>query len=193
MIGIDEVGRGSWAGPFVIAGVSLVKTIPGLDDSKKLTESKRRLLAKQIKQQAEAVELIWCSPQMVDEKDLTFCMQFACDAIFSSLSKLNQPIVIDGNINYLQQHRHTRAVVKAEGLYEAVAAASIVAKVARDAYMARYHHAYPQYGFADHVGYGTQKHTQALKENGPSRLHRYSYKPVKRAHEQWESGRRSSR
>ncbi len=178
-VGIDEVGRGCWAGPLVAGAVVLGAPIAGLKDSKKLSKSQRQKLAAIIQAEARSIGLGWVTPQEVDALGLTEAVRLAMQRALSQISVDFNEIIIDGNLNFLTDETRARAVIKADDSVPAVSAASIVAKVARDMYMAGAMHAkYPQYHFDKHVGYGTAAHVKALREFGPSSIHRFSYKPV---------------
>lgn len=124
------------------------------------------------------VGLGWVSAQEIDELGLTEAVRKAMYGAYENLGVTDGEIIIDGNINYLEEVKGTRAEVRAEDKYEAVAAASIVAKVARDAYMVKMSKKYPEYGFENHVGYGTKAHKVALEKLGITPLHRRSFKPI---------------
>ncbi|MBW4061597.1 ribonuclease HII [Candidatus Saccharibacteria bacterium] len=186
IIGIDEVGRGAWAGP-VVAGAVILRPgliIDGLNDSK-LVPAKRRLeLDVQIRAQAVAYGLGWVWPAEVDEFGLSWAVaesgRRAITGITKSGFSLAAPpiIILDGKWNYLAPTHDAVAIVKADSLVPPVAAGSIIAKVARDTYMAEAEKTHPGYGFAAHVGYGTVAHRQALASHGPTPIHRLSYKPL---------------
>ncbi len=201
VVGLDEVGRGCWAGPVVAGAVLLEKPIEGLRDSKKLSKKRREALAEVIRNEAKAYGVGWVTANEVDEMGLTKAVQLAMLRAMKRLQESGETydeIIIDGNINYFQgvqglTFRHptpdpesvtgrtchrVRAVVKADDSVPAVSAASILAKVARDEYMARLANEFPAYGFETHVGYGTQAHVRALKEHGVTNEHRKSYKPI---------------
>lgn len=177
-VGIDEVGRGCWAGPLVAGAVVLDKPIAGLKDSKKLSKSQREKLAEIIKTQAKAIGLGWVQPVEIDDIGLTAAVRLAMQRALHEIVIKYDEIIIDGNLNFLQSEPKARAVVKADDGVPAVSAASIVAKVARDNYMAEIAEQYPDYGFTSHVGYGTALHLERLKLHGVSELHRRSFKPV---------------
>lgn len=180
IIGIDEVGRGCWAGPLVVAGVALDAPIAGLTDSKALSGVQREKLARIIRVKAHSIAIAWVPSGLIDELGLTEAMRLACESAYSQLtSKPADEIVIDGAINYLPNTRAT-TLIKADRLVPAVSAASIIAKVARDRYMQRIAQRFPDYGFERHVGYGTVVHLQAIKAHGTCALHRRSFKPIKR-------------
>lgn len=178
VIGIDEVGRGAWAGPLVVGAVLLKSEIPGLKDSKLLTRNQRQELAKSIQDSAEFIGLGWVSAVEVDDLGLTEATSLACKRALEGLDASDYKIVIDGNINYLAEsdYRNVSCLVKADALIPAVSAASIVAKVARDGFMEQMANEYPGYGFDKHVGYGTAFHQAAVEKHGLTSLHRWSYK-----------------
>lgn len=178
LIGIDEVGRGCWAGPLVAAAVILHRDIPGLNDSKKLSKQRRTELDSLIRACA-SIGLGWVTPQEVDEMGLTIAVQMAMQRAYDQLDTTSSQVIIDGNYNYLAHIPGTEAVIKADGSIPAVSAASIVAKVARDQYMADLDAKYAHWEFDTHVGYGTAKHISLLKQYGISDIHRRSYKPIK--------------
>ncbi|HTB49132.1 MAG TPA: ribonuclease HII [Verrucomicrobiae bacterium] len=178
IVGIDEVGRGCWAGPVVAGAVILGQPIAGLTDSKRLTKKQRERLAVIIQAKALAVGLGWASPSEVDSLGLTAAVALAMRRALEELAASYDEIIIDGNFNFLPDNPKARAVVKADASVPAVSAASIAAKVARDNFMARIAAKYPEYGFEQHVGYGTALHLQKLKLHGITELHRRSYKPI---------------
>ncbi len=178
-IGIDEVGRGCWAGPVVAGEVILHRPIEGLKDSKKLTKRQREALDVQIRAEALAVGTGWASPAEVDELGLTEAVRLAMRRALEQITPRYDEIIIDGNYNFFPENPKARAVIKADDSVPAASAASIVAKVARDDYMARIAADYPDYGFASHVGYCTALHLERLKLHGVSDLHRLSFKPVR--------------
>ncbi len=177
VVGIDEVGRGPWAGPVVACAAILNKPVQGLKDSKKLTAKKRQELDILIRENGR-VGLGWVSAKEIDNLGLTKAVKKAMQLAYKGLGVLAEETIIDGNINYLSELDGTKAVIKAEDKYASVAAASIVAKVARDAYMVEMSVKYPGYGFEKHVGYGTAAHKQALEKLGVSPIHRRSFKPI---------------
>jgi ribonuclease HII len=180
IVGIDEVGRGCWAGPLVAGAVILREPILGLKDSKKLTRLRREVLAEQIEDEALAVGLGWVWPDDIDRYGISVSVKMAMESALQAIKILYDEVIIDGNINYLSEIPRTRAVVKADDSVPAASAASIVAKVARDAYMTTVAaRTYPDYGFEKHVGYGTSHHIAMLAEHGVTGLHRKSYKPIK--------------
>lgn len=178
-VGIDEVGRGCWAGPLVAGAVVLDNSIAGLKDSKKLPKKRREALATKVKQEAKALGLGWVDAATIDEIGLTAAVKLAMERALAHIKVTYDEVIIDGHLNFLAEIPNTRAVIKADDSIPAVSAASIIAKVARDTYMAEIAERYPDYGFAHHVGYGTVLHLEKLKLYGVSDLHRQSYKPVR--------------
>ncbi len=181
ILGIDEVGRGPWAGPLVVGACVLGDAqIEGLTDSKKLTPKKREALAPIIREQA-AVGLGWISAEELDRIGLS---QALCKAARAAVKQIKVPfheIIIDGTVNFLRDTplaSHVQVLKKADLLVPEVSAASIVAKVARDEYMYQLAKKYPGYGFEKHVGYGTAAHKAALEKLGPCPEHRKSFKPI---------------
>jgi ribonuclease HII len=182
IIGVDEVGRGCWAGPVVAGAVLLDTPIPGLKDSKKLSKKQRELLATAIRMQATAYGLGWVPADEVDRVGLTQAVRLAMQravGVIESIGAAYEQIIIDGNYNYLDTNQRSSFLIKADDLVPAVSAASIIAKVARDDYMAAASIACPGYAFERHVGYGTAAHSAALKLLGVCELHRTSFAPIK--------------
>lgn len=177
-VGIDEVGRGCWAGPLVAGAVILAAPIAGLKDSKKLTKKQRDLLAGQI-QQSAIIGLGWVWPEEIDKHGITWSVKTAMERALAGITEDYDEVIIDGSINYLPDAKNSQAIIKADDTVPAVSAASIVAKVARDTYMEQAAIEYPAYGFERHVGYGTAAHVAALKLVGACTIHRHSYKPIK--------------
>ena len=181
ILGIDEVGRGPWAGPLGV-GACVVgdAQIEGLTDSKKLTPKKREALAPVIREKA-AVGLGWVSAEELDRIGLSRALCKACRAAVKQIKVPFHEIVIDGTVNFLRDTPlagHVQVLKKADLLVPEVSAASIVAKVARDEYMYKLAEKYPGYGFEKHVGYGTAAHKAALEKLGPCPEHRKSFKPI---------------
>lgn len=180
MAGVDEAGRGALAGPLVVAAVILPFpcTVSGIDDSKKLSPSRRRWLAAEIERVALAFRVVRREPEEVDrlnvleatrqameEAVLGLCLPPACvvsDAV--RLSGLPMPVIVEP---------------KADSSYLCVAAASILAKVARDQLMEALHCEFPDYGWAENKGYPTPEHRRALIARGPTPWHRRSFAPVR--------------
>lgn len=180
IIGIDEVGRGCWAGPLVAAAVGFAdnQSIAGLADSKKLSVKKRLQLVREIQGATEHIGVGWVWPREINQLGLTASVRLAMERAFSEIKASKTEIIIDGSINYLPSVPKTRALVRADGSIPAVSAASVIAKVARDTYMIEIAEKYPDYGFEKHVGYGTRLHIEALKLHGVLPIHRINYKPI---------------
>jgi len=179
IVGIDEVGRGCLAGPLVAGAVILSQPIKGLKDSKLLLKKEREKLADVIRQDALAVGLGWVYPRELDEVGLTQAVRLAMRRALDQINTPYESIIIDGNFNFLADLSNCQVVIKADASVPAVSAASIMAKVARDNYMAEISADYPNYGFEKHVGYGTRMHLEMLKLHGASDLHRRSFRPVR--------------
>lgn len=177
-VGVDEVGRGCWAGPLVAGAVILGRPIDGLKDSKKLTKLQREKFAAEIEEQAVATGLGWVQPSEIDDLGLTQATTLAMCRALEKLEADYDEIIVDGIVNFLNDNSKARAVVKADDTIACVSAASIIAKVARDNFMTEVAANYPKYGFENHVGYGTAVHLERLKLHGICDLHRRSFKPV---------------
>ena len=185
-IGIDEVGRGPWAGPLLVSAVALDmgQTYEGLADSKKLTKRRREILAPYVQRHALGVGLGWVDVAELDRLGMTASLKLGAKRAYgqlpSSVARSANRIVIDGNIKMLDDSRAI-VMVKADAQVQAVSAASIVAKVARDSYMTQLEKTFPGYGFAKHAGYGTRQHAEALTKLGViSGVHRSSFAPIKK-------------
>ncbi len=174
--GCDEAGAGPLAGP-VYAGAVILPLgleIPGLDDSKKLSEKKREALYDVITEQAVAWAVACVSPEEVDEINILNARLKAMDIAIRALAITPAYALIDGNQNRgISIPNET--VLKGDSRVWSIAAASILAKVTRDRLMLEYDKKYPQYGFAKHKGYGTKEHYDALREFGPCPIHRMSF------------------
>lgn len=182
ILGIDEVGRGPWAGPLVIGAVVLGgATIDGLTDSKKLSKKRREELDVIIRQQANGVGLGWVAAEEIDHIGLSAALVLATKRAVEQVRVPYHEIIIDGTVNFLEdtsKGKYVTTLKKADLLIPSVSAASIVAKVARDAYMTEQDIIYPGYGFSRHVGYGTALHIAAIKKLGVTPLHRLSIAPL---------------
>lgn len=189
VLGIDEVGRGPWAGPLVIGAVILPERagndwIDELTDSKKLTARKREKLNEIILEKAPATGLGWVTSKELDGIGLSDALKLAARRAVEEAQKKKVPfnqIVIDGTINFLKGTKlenYVTMLPKADFLVKEVSAASIIAKVARDHYMEELGKKNPAYGFEKHVGYGTAAHKKALEDHGPCEEHRFSFRPV---------------
>jgi ribonuclease HII len=171
LCGIDEAGRGPLAGPLVMAGVILTNPIAGLNDSKKLSEKKRETLFELILTNAQ-YKIVRFSAQTIDEIGLSACLRSGLEEILASLDA--DDYLFDGNSKFGVSG--LRTLIKADALIPEVSAASILAKVTRDREMIQIDPLYPHYGFAEHKGYGTHTHVQAIKMHGYSDIHRKSFK-----------------
>jgi ribonuclease HII len=178
VIGVDEVGRGCWAGPLVAAAVQLNHPVAGLRDSKRLS-IKQRVVLDQVVRDSAQVGLGWVSAEELDKVGLSQAVRLAMTRAIIELGPGTSPIIVDGNINYLSAFPSSEALICADQTVPSVSAASIVAKVARDAYMKAQAVMYPEYGFEQHVGYGTARHREALRQFGLTLLHRKSFRPVR--------------
>jgi len=178
--GVDEVGRGPLAGPVVAACVVLHQDffLPGVDDSKKLTSKKRETLFDQILRNAQEVEIGIVGERTIDRMNI---LNASLKAMWKAVNKLKNPpefILVDGNQKIPNLLLPQMPVVKGDSCSLSIAAASIVAKVTRDRIMLKYHRKYPEFCFAEHKGYATKAHVEALKTFGPCQIHRRSFKPV---------------
>lgn len=184
ILGIDEVGRGPWAGPLVVGAVVLGDAkIEGLTDSKKLTKKKRDALDIFIRRDAAGFGLGWVPADEIDQIGLSAALRLATIRAVEQVTVPYHEIIIDGTINFLKETtkgKYVTTLPKADLLIQSVSAASIVAKVARDNYMALQDAIYPGYGFGSHVGYGTAAHRAAIDRLGVTPLHRLSFAPLKK-------------
>ena len=180
--GIDEAGRGPWAGPVCAAAVILdpARAIEGLDDSKKLTEKRRQKLDLEIRSKALTFAIGWASPAEIDSLNIRRANHLAMKRAFEALSKSPDLVLVDGN-DAPELSCPTRAIIGGDALDSSISAASILAKTARDLLMQELDAQYPGYGFAKHKGYGVKAHAEALQRLGPCEIHRRSFRPVKNA------------
>lgn len=181
LAGVDEVGRGPLIGSVVASAVILdpSRPIEGLTDSKKLTAKKREALDVQIRERALAFAVAEASAAEVDQLNIYHATHLAMRRAIDALTPAAEYLLVDGN--RLPEHELPgQAVVKGDARHPAIAAASILAKVARDAQMAELDLRYPDYGFARHKGYPTKEHLAALSAHGPLAEHRRSFAPVQR-------------
>ena len=193
ILGIDEVGRGPYAGPLVIGACILgdwqnsenAEWIEKLTDSKKLSAKRREELYVLIKEKALAAATGWVSSAEIDEIGLSEALRLATRRAVEQIQQTKVPfseIIIDGTMNFLvgtKLEKYVSTLKKGDFLVKEISAASILAKVERDNYMAKLDAVYPKYGFGKHVGYGTAAHQKAMEEFGLTPEHRRSFRPVR--------------
>ena len=174
--GVDEAGRGPLAGPVCAAAVILPRDlqIEGLNDSKKLTDKRRRALFAVITAQAVSYGIAFASEQEIDEINILQATFLAMRRALDQLSVRPAIALIDGN-RETDFGLPVRTIVKGDSLSANIAAASVLAKVTRDDFMLEQAQRYPQYGFDVHKGYGTRAHYEALRQHGPCPIHRRSF------------------
>ena len=174
--GVDEAGRGPLAGPVCAAAVILPRNleIPGLDDSKKLSDKRRRELFPIIKEKAIAYGIAFANHTEIDEINILQATYLAMERAINQLQVNPQLALIDGN-RAKDFGIPAETVVHGDSRSASIAAASILAKVTRDDYMLQMNEQYPGYGFDIHKGYGTRAHYAALTEKGPSEIHRMTF------------------
>jgi ribonuclease HII len=178
--GVDEVGRGPLAGPVVAAAVILDPArLPGaVDDSKALSQKQREAAFERILQSALAVSVAFVTPAEIDAMNIRQASLAAMARAVAGLSRPPAFVLVDGS-DPPRLRCPCRAIVKGDASTLSIAAASIVAKVARDAMMRRLAALYPEYGFESNVGYGAPRHLDALRESGPTPAHRLSFAPLR--------------
>jgi ribonuclease HII len=183
--GLDEAGRGAWAGPVVAAAVilplnrpNLAQVLSGLNDSKKLSPAERNHFFDLIQQIALAVGVGQASAQVVDELNVVGATRYAMQQALAQLTLQPDYLLLD-HLTLPAISLPQSSFPKADTISLSVAAASVMAKVTRDRLMVEFHQQYPAYGFERHKGYGTLHHRAALAESGPCALHRLTYEPVK--------------
>ncbi len=178
--GTDEVGRGAVAGPVVAAAVILnLDDIPeGVDDSKKLTRLQRERLAFEIERRAVAFSITRVEHGDIDRINILNASLLAMERAVKALQQPADYVLIDGRQRLPHLECPQLAIVKGDSLSVSIAAASILAKVARDRWMREYDEQYPGYGFASHVGYNTRAHQEAIARLGPSAIHRMTFHGV---------------
>lgn len=174
--GVDEAGRGPLAGPVCAAAVILPRDaeIPGLNDSKKLSDKKRRELYPLIQEKALAYGIGFASHEEIDEINILQATYLAMERALAALSITPEQVLIDGN-RAKDFGLPVKTVVHGDSLSMNIAAASVLAKVTRDDLMLRMAQEYPQYSFEIHKGYGTKAHYEALRTYGPSPIHRNTF------------------
>ena len=176
--GCDEAGRGCYAGPVFAAAVILPKDFhhPLINDSKKLSEKQRAALVPIIKEAAIAWAIGSQSPAQIDEINILKASIKSMHLALDQLKKRPKFIAVDGNRFYTYKKLPHQTIIKGDGLYAHIAAASILAKTARDTYMIELHKKYPQYGWDQNKGYGTAAHRAAIALHGLCDAHRKSFK-----------------
>ncbi len=176
--GCDEAGRGCLAGPVFAAAVILPKNLkaPELDDSKKLSEKKRKELRDFIEEKAIAYKVIEISPEKIDEINILNASILGMQKAVLALDTRPEYILVDGNkFKPTEDIRH-ECVIKGDGKYKAIAAASILAKTYRDEYMERIHEEHPHFDWKQNKGYPTKPHRAAIAKHGATKYHRQSFK-----------------
>ena len=176
LCGVDEAGRGPLAGPVCAAAVILPRgtEIAGLNDSKKLTEKKREALFMPICEQAVSYGIAFATVEEIEEKNILNATFLAMNRAIAQLEPVPSLALIDGNRSTGITFPN-RCIVKGDAKCADIAAASVLAKVSRDRYMLKMAEKYPQYHFEQHKGYGTKLHYEALRQYGPSPIHRMSF------------------
>lgn len=176
LCGVDEAGRGPLAGPVCAAAVMLPRglVIEGLDDSKKLTEKKREALYDVICSESLSYGVAFASVEEIERLNILNATFLAMNRALAQLDPAPELALIDGNRS-TGVDMPSRCIVKGDAKCADIAAASILAKVTRDRYMLEMARQYPQYHFEQHKGYGTRLHAEALREYGPSPIHRMSF------------------
>lgn len=184
VVGIDEVGRGALAGPLTVAAVALPDEpqVIGLDDSKKLSPKRREALAAEVGEVACGIGIAHIEPSEIDACGMAASLRVAMtralraceeDLVARGRGAHADAVLVDGNPVHI--HANETCIVKGDGKAACIAAASIVAKVTRDALMTEYAEEYPAYGFTSNKGYGSAAHIEAIKREGPCLLHRRSF------------------
>ena len=183
--GVDEAGHGPLAGAVFAAAVILdpSRPIPGLNDSKLLSEKKRQQLAIEIRRHARAFSVAFASVEEIDRLNILQATLLAMKRAVQGLSLVPQEMLVDG-LHLPATGIRGRAIVEGDRLIAEISAASILAKTSRDLEMCEWDRRYPAYGFAQHKGYGTRAHLDALQRVGPCEIHRRSFAPVRAAEQQ---------
>ncbi len=177
IVGVDEAGRGPLAGPVTVAAVILKKPISGLDDSKKLSEKKRHILEAQIIENALAFSVVHVSVETIEEINILQASLLGMQKAVQKIKHRYDEILVDGN-KCPEFKQPARAIIGGDGKVAEISAASVLAKNARDRLMVKLDKEYPQYGFAQHKGYGTKFHMQQLQKHGPCQHHRKTFAPI---------------
>ncbi|HLK14265.1 MAG TPA: ribonuclease HII [Fimbriimonadaceae bacterium] len=177
--GLDEAGRGPLAGPVAAAAVVLPERfdLAGIDDSKKLSPAQREELADRIRAETKWA-VAWVEVETIDRINILWAAMLAMEQALQSLGEAPAEVFVDGDRVPRSLTGRALSVVGGDGKYACIAAASILAKTARDEHMRRLAAEYPEYGFDRHFGYGTPEHLAALQAHGPCPIHRRSFAPV---------------
>lgn len=181
VVGVDEVGRGAWAGPLTVGAVALLPAprILGLRDSKVLGAPRREELARRIHARARAVGIGEAAPQEIDARGLSGALRLAARRAVAALGVPVEVLLLDGSWDFLAHASgETTTVVRGDSVSASIAAASIVAKVHRDAVMREHACRHAVYDLAANKGYGSVRHAAGLDQHGPCVLHRFSFRPV---------------
>lgn len=175
VVGVDEVGRGAVAGPLTVAAVALPYDNPvwGINDSKQLSPSKREALAQRIEEVALAIGIAHVPPQVIDREGMASALRMAMLEAIQATGVEPDRVLIDGNP--MRIHERETCVVKGDAKVACIAAASIVAKVTRDALMVGYDPVYPAYHFGECKGYASAEHVEAIRQHGLCPIHRVSF------------------
>ena len=178
--GVDEVGRGPLAGPVIAAAVILPADcwLFGIDDSKKLSEAKRLYFYEEIKKHATAIGVGICTREEIDQYNIYEATKVAMERAIAKLKVTPEHLLLDAMTLERVSVSQT-PIIKGDSKSVSIAAASIIAKVTRDAYMKKLGQDYPQYGFERHMGYGTKEHLHALEAHGTIAEHRQTFEPIR--------------
>ncbi len=181
--GCDEAGRGCLAGPVVAAAVILRNPIPGLNDSKRLNEKQREALAQIIKAEALAYHIAYVDEKKIDEINILNASIYGMHLALDGLPIRPEHILVDGNKFKTYHDISAECIIKGDGLYQSIAAASILAKTARDNFMENAHEKYPVYGWNVNKGYPTKAHVNSIKDFGFSTMHRKTFGIIREMHQ----------
>ena len=178
--GVDEAGRGCLAGPVVAAAVILPKgiSLPGVNDSKQLTEARREALFPKIQEKALSVGVGIMSAETIDQVNILQATYLAMEHAIAELTPQPDYLLLDA-VNLQRVSIRQQGIKKGDSLSISIAAASIIAKVTRDRLMLDYAEQFPHYGFTKHKGYGTKQHREAIASHGPCPLHRKTFRGVR--------------